>query len=118
MRLEQWERHKAKRLAKSVIKDQLRTPNLLMILVSFFLPDSYAVVVLGDLAEMYPVLIRKRGRFLAYIHVHKQVLCSLPPIVCQCIRAGDRVWLLSRIGWIGLALCAALLLATIISQGG
>jgi hypothetical protein len=118
MRLEEWERREAKRLVKSAAKGQCRTPSILVILVSLFLPDSYALLVLGDLAETYSSLRRKRGRFRAYMHVHKQVLYSVPPIVWQCIRAGDGAWLLSRIAWIGLILVAVLLLSTIISQGG
>lgn len=117
-RLEQSERRQAKRQAKLLAKDESRTLSLLAILVHLFLPYSYAVILLGDLAETYPALRRKQGWFRAYLHVHKQVLCSIPPIVWQCIRAGDGAWLLTRIAWLGFALIVVLLIVAMINNGG
>lgn len=107
IRLENWERREAKRLAKATAKEQCRTPRTLVLLVSLFLPDSYALVILGDLAETYPNLRVKLGKLKAYIYVHRQALSSIWPIVCQCVRAGDATYL-EGLAWLLIGFFAGL----------
>lgn len=117
MRLEELERREAKRLMKAAIKGQSSSLSLLVIIVSMFLPDSYALLILGDLAEIYPALNRKQGKIRASFHIYKQVLCSIPPIVWQSIKAGDGGWLLSKAVWV-LVFVYGLLLIVLISDSG
>lgn len=115
MQFERFERREARKLMLRELKES-GVPTFSGYVLFFLLPEYCRELLLGDLLEECSLL--KLGKLRAYVYIHRQVLCSIWPIVQQCIRAGDGAWLFERIVWAGFAVGAGVLFYGLIGEAG